>query len=610
MGNIMTSIYTGVSGIQNNQTGMNVTSHNLANINTKGYVRQQMIGSDSNYVKIGTNAVSSLLVGNGSAIEAVRQVRETFIDKSYRLESGRYGFYNVQAEAINEVETIMGELEGEAFHVEITDFWSSLQELIKEPNSISKRSALVSSATSLIERADAVQDALGKYQENLNSEIQSKTDRVNEIGKEIFELNKKIIRYEVGGQNANDYRDRRNSLLDELGELVKYSYAEDSVGNITINVEGRQFVTEDSCFQIKTKELDNQSGLLTVVWDNGMDTPLYDLSEECTSENNTNVGSLKGLLLVRGDYKANYTSLPVRERFDSEADYQAAMRKYDSEVSHSSIMKTQAQFDQLIHGIVTEINDILCPNVSIEGYLQNTGVDTTKVENPTITINGKTTEVDFSTSKIKIWDKMNAPVGADENSTPREALFDRKNIERYTEATMTYTTQDEKGDPVEKTVTVYVYNEEDPEEPYSLFTLGEIKINENIKKDVSILPLNGTSEQGLECAYNMKIGEKLSEIFNKKFAPLNPGELISYSFSDYYTALVGRIGTEGQTMETMSSKQDSMRESLDNQRTQVMGVSSEEELTNLIKYQHGYNASSKYIAVINEMLDTIINGMG
>lgn len=612
MGNIMTSIYTGVSGIQVNQTGMNVTGHNLANVNTKGYVRQQMLGKDFTYQTIGSSAVSAMQVGYGTSVDAVRQVREQFIDKSYRLESGRYGFYHVQSEAVNEIETIMGEVEGEAFHVEIEDFWTSLQELVKEPNSIVKRAAFISTATSLIERAEAVQDALGKYQLNLNSEIKIKVNRINEIGHEIHKLNQQIQRFEIGSQNANDYRDTRNALLDELGELVKFSYREDAYGVVTINIEGRQFLTDSGVFQLATKELDNKSGLLDVVWEKSMDVPVFNLDGDYSSEHNTNVGSLKGLLIVRGDSKANYSQVPNRKDFDTPAAYEEALEKYNNSIGSSAIKKVQAQFDNLIHGLITEINDIFSPNTGLEQFMDDFNLSPITDNKVQLLIEGEEQprEIELPVKGILVWDEFNAPVGSDNERTPREALFNRKHMDRYTKAQITCTEVDDNGNQTIVTKDVYIYNQEDSDNYYSLFTLGEIEVNPNVLQDVSKLPMNGTSNTGLQDAYDMKVCEKLSSIFNKKFAPIDPNELIDYSYSDYYTALVGDIATTGQAFQTMSDKQNDMRETIDNQRQQVMGVSSDEELTNLIRYQHGYNASSKYIAVINEMLDTIINGMG
>lgn len=602
MGNIMTSMYTGVAGLRTNQSSLNTVSHNLANVNTEGYVRQQIVTQDTIYNSIGASSVSMLQVGYGTNIQTIRQVRDVFLDKAYRVEVGREGFYKSQSEATQEIETLFGELEGEAFHDDISEFWTALQELAKEPDSIVKRAAVVSQASTLIERATSISSALSDYQKNLNTNILQKVDRINQIGEQIESLNRQIVRYESGSENANDLRDSRNLLLDELSELVKISYSEDSTGNVNVMIEGRQFVWDGDVYGLTTIA-EQSSELITVVWDDGKNTPLYDLTQECKSENNSNIGSLKGLLIARGDKRANYTDIPVQQEGESDADFNKRVEEYNKNIEPSIIETTQAQFDQLIHDMVTAINDILCPNTSVSDFLSGVQIEIQA---------GSTVRIvdadgnEMNADDVLLWDEANAPVGMDPAQTPRQELFERKYTERYTEATMTYIDTDGN----QQTKTVYVYNEEDPNDIYSLYTLGQIQVNEEIQKEVSLLPLSGTTNQGLTDAFDLDRCQALVDVFNQKFSTLSPNELTKYTFSDYYTAFIGGIATKGNMFETMAEKQEDVATNIDNQRSNLLGVSSEEELTNMIRYQYAYAANSKYINVINDMLETIINRLG
>lgn len=603
MGNIMTSMYTGVSGLRTNQSSLNTVSHNLANINTDGYVRQQIVSADTIYNSVGQNRISMLQVGYGSTIQEVRQVRDVFLDKSFRLEIGREAFYKAQSEATQEIETLFGELDGEAFHDDITDFWETLQELAKEPDSIVKRAAVVSQAGTLIERASNIYGSLSKYQKNLNTQIQDKVDRINEIGEQIKELNQQIMRYETGMENANDLRDTRNLLLDELGQIVKISYKEDSTGNMNVSIEGRQFIWDNSVYKLTTEKAEDAQGLITVLWEGAQKEPLYDLTKPCESSNNTNVGSLKGILLARGTGLANYTDIPVQGTM-SDAAYDEAVKKYNQDIEPSIVMSTMAQFDQLIHGMVTAINDVLCPNTSVSSFVDSMKTNMAMDVGAGFTIKVDGVEVD--PDKVKVWDEANAPVGMDSNHTPRQELFERKYTERYTKATIEYTDKDGKA----QTKDVYIYNEEDPNNIYSLYTASQLQINDDIQKEVSLLPLSGTSNQGHSDAFALDKCKELVDVFNKKFATLSPDVLTEYTFVDYYTAFVGSVATKGDMYDSMATEHGKVADSIDNQRNSLLGVSSEEELTNMIKFQYAYGANSKYINVINEMLDTIINSMG
>lgn len=591
MGNLMTSMSVGVSGLKVNQSALNTTAHNLANVDTKGYVRQQVLTRDFFYNNVGESHISTFQIGLGTDMAAIRQVRDVFLDKSYRLEIGRQNFYHTQFEAVNEVESLFGELEGEAFQDTLTNFWNSLQELSKEPDSIVKKTSFVDTAITFLERATNISNQLSAYQINLNVQIQQQVNRINEIGNQIKELNFKIRRYESGDEAANDYRDTRNSLLDELGELAKFTYREDSNGVVTVNLEGMQFVTEDTVYQLATTTVSDSSRMLKPIWQ-GTGTDVYNLEIGYSMHNNTDVGSLKGLLIARGSYEADYRDIPIREKYATEADYQSAVSDYNKKVNPSVIMTVQSQFDQLIHGIVTTINDILSPNASVDDYLTNLGITATATS--LVDTSGNP----IALANVMLWDEAKAPIGSDADKTAREALFNRKSVERYTEATLTLSDGSTK--------TVYVYNQEDKADKASLFTLGELEINASIKNNYSKLPMMANIHSGKYGAYDIEVCNKLTTAWKTAFATLDPNTLTRNNFSDYYTAFIGNLASRGEMYENISKNQESMVKSIDSQRQQVAGVSSDEELTNLIRFQHGYNAAARYINVIDEMLEHIV----
>lgn len=599
MGNLMTSMYTGVTGLSVSQSALNTTAHNLANVNTDGYVRQQSIMTDLPYNTYGASYHNTMQIGLGTTMAMISQVRETFLDKSYRSEIGRQGFYEAQSEAVDEVESVFGELQGESFQDVVSDLWSNLQELTKEPGDITKRTLLVQSATNFVERASAISKQLSDYQVNLNTEITTKVNRINQIGDRIHDLNKTIQQYESNGQQANDYRDERNLLMDELGGLTKYSYTENSSGVVNINVEGIQFVTETNVIHMGTASLTTDSNLLKPVWPTNNNMDVYQLNAPYSAENKSDMGSLKGLLVTRGTKAARYTDIPQESDYSNPLDYKAAVDNYNNTVDSSVIMATQAQFDQLVHGVVTMINDALSPNVSVSQYSTNM-----KLSTPTAFVKYPDGSNHAVTSDMMLWDQANAPIGEDVNKTPREALFDRKNTDRYTKVDLI------AADGTTKIGEAYLYNKEDSTDNYSLFTLGEIEVNGNIKKDSSLLPLTSNSTSGESGAYNSKLLSDLTSKWQKKFAAVDPNTATKNNIDDYYTAMIADLANRGKVLDSQASNQKSMVESIDNKRQQVAGVSSDEELTNMVKFQHAYNASSRYINAINEMLENLITKLG
>ncbi|MBP5160097.1 MAG: flagellar hook-associated protein FlgK, partial [Lachnospiraceae bacterium] len=133
--------------------------------------------------------------------------------------------------------------------------------------------------------------------------------------------------------------------------------------------------------------------------------------------------------------------------------------------------------------------------------------------------------------------------------------------------------------------------------------LGEIEVNPEILANKSKLPIISNKGTG---DYDIAMIENLLKTWQEPFATLSPNTLTQYNVNAYYTAFTGAIAVKGDEFQTLARNQESMTNSIDNQRWGIMGVSSDDELTNLIKFQHAYNAASRYITVISEMMEHII----
>ncbi len=621
---LMSGLYVGASGLQNSQFALNTTAHNLSNVETEGYVRQQTVLQTSKYRTIGQSHISPMQTGLGVSTQTVRQVRDTFLDKSYRTELGRQGFYDSQYETTSEIENLMGELNGVPFQDTMEEFWTNLQELAKEPDSLVKRASLIETSVSFIERAENIYKQLNEYQVNLNTKVSSFVERINEIGEEIVTLNDKICFYESNRQeNANDLRDQRNILLDELGKIISITYAENVDGRVTVNAEGMPLVTENASMKMGTITVTDQrrksmgdeaffedvsgimqnSEMLIPIWTSYGDSDVFNRDNVPVSENNTDVGSLKGLLLSRGTKVGKYIDIPIApdqnnyldedgelniDRFAiATKEYEEKVKEYNKEINPSIIMSTQAQFDQLIHGIVTTLNNIFCPNKEV---IISAGSEVTLADGSTYTYEEDTV--------IHILDTENAPVGQDgPPGTMGEELFSRKSMDRYMPAQQITLSN---GETLEG---VYIYNEEVSNNNYSLYTVGEIRVNQDLLENKSLMALSSNKNTG---DYDITAVDNLLAAWNQPFATIDPNTLTKNSFSDYYNYYIGTIATKGEKMKTIASSQAEMVNSIGNQRTNVIGVSSDEELTNIIKFQHAYNAAARYVNVIDEMLEHIV----
>ena len=356
------SLYVGVSGLQMGQNALNTTAHNMSNMDTIGYTRQQVQQGTRIYNTISTSAsaVSYQQVGLGVNYSQVKQVRDYFLDRTYRRESGRSAFYDVSLSAVEEIEDLLQELQGEAFADSIENLWSAVQELAKDPGNSVNQGVFVQRCNEFLTRGKAVYTGLCEYQDNLNYKISQQVDTINAYGKRIAELNREILKIEGGKiEKANDLRDERNQLIDELSAMGYIDCRTDADGNVLIQFEGKTFVKSDSANEIALYQ-DEETGFYTPYWKqlaetktvNGIETvditgaTLFNMNQTISTDRNTDIGALKSMLFARGDKRATFKDLEDAQT-------------YDREISQSIIMNIQAEFDRLMHDVAVGINKVL-----------------------------------------------------------------------------------------------------------------------------------------------------------------------------------------------------------------------------------------------------------
>ncbi|MCI9337914.1 MAG: flagellar hook-associated protein FlgK [Lachnospiraceae bacterium] len=593
----MGSLYVGSSGLQTSQNALNTTAHNLTNTETTGYVRQQVQQSTRSYLKLSVDvkSVNNKQVGLGVTYSRVKHIRDYFLDKIYRRESGRSMFYEVSTEVMEEVEGQLGEMHGEAFQTSIEDFWTAVQELAKDPASSVTQGLLVQRGAELIQRAQAVYAGLSAYQDNLNMQVKDQVDKINSYGKKILELNEAIRKIESGGvEQANDLRDTRDQLLDELSEMVNINYGEAVNGDVWVQIEGVDFVKGPRCFEIGL-DVDDMTGFYTPFWPenatykevNGVkeydisNAKVFKFNREISTDLNTDIGGLKATLLARGDHRADYRDVDENVYNDSE-----------NFVSQSVIMNVQAEFDQLIHNIATKINEILGTAAGVSES-KGTFVFTDENNNP------------VTMTDVKICKAESEGYMRNDDGSPIE-MFARRSGNGYQKMKATADVVDADGNVLVKAgEECWVQIPEDPKNPSSLYTITNLQIEPELMQKPSMLGFrlpDGSEDQAT--------ADALKAAFTEEKYTLNPNISKRSTFISYYTDLVSQIANTGYVSRSIYLNQQDTMESINSAREQVSGVSSDEELSNMIKFQNAYNASSRYINVIDQMLEHLLSTLG
>jgi len=540
---LFSGLYVGTTALRVASDALNTTAHNISNADTAGYTRQQVSQSSRHYniLADATVSTSAKEIGMGVNYAETRQVRDYFLDQVYRRESGRSAYYEVSYEALTHVQDLLGESGDRNFQEAISDFWKTIQDMANEPENPVAQGLFVSKAQTLIERATNVYKSLIDYQNNLNKEVGKQVKKLNDYGKELVELNKQIAKIEASGvEHANDFRDRRNYILDQMSELCSISYFEDINNHVSVQIEGVDFVKGTNFYEMLLSE--NEYGYTTPFWPHIIESAIdengekyyppeevekgrvFNLEREISTAANTDVGRLKAVLLARGDHPADCSEMTNAE-------------EYDKKIAPSIIMNVEAEFDKLISNIAMKINDILKEAGYTDGSVDPSGM----------------TEEEYANVD--------------------DALFVRID-----------TTGMKAGEG---------------------WHIGNIAVNEKFLQQPALLNFVKPDEET-----DYVTAEKIKEAFEAEEYTLNPNTEKRASFSGYYTDLVNQVALTGEVNKLLYDYQLDTQEETNFAREQILGVSTDEELQFMIRFQNAYNVASRYITTLNNMLENMLNQFG
>ena len=573
---LFSNLHLGTSGLRISSNALNTTAHNVTNVDTDGYTRQQVSLATATYQTINKqHAIGYDQLGLGVTYAETRQVRDYFLDVNFRKESGRSEFYKTSVDALNQVEDILGESTGgQSFSLSMDELWISVEELLKDPCNEVNQNLLVTRSYEFITQANNVYNSLCDYQLNLNTTIRNDVRDINDWAERIHQLNVDISKVESGGvEHANDLRDERNALIDKLGEMGNISWAEDLDHCVSIQFEGVDLVKGD---MVNRMELytDPQTGFDTVFWRHLAEytrnsdgdkivvpesvpaAVVFELSRPISSELNTDVGELKACLYARGDHNATFADLNKYPE-----DPESSMDYYDTSISQSVLMNVEAEFDSLIHNVTTKINSILADAADrastrypSSDYLRNEDGSYLQI-------------FELITGPDKAF--SSSPLHLDANGEP-----------------------DSVNDPALK-------------DYWNGFTVSNIRINMNLRQSPSKLGFR--LEDGSEDNETMR---KLSEAFTDNDYTLNPRVTTPVNFNSFYNSMVSQVSTSGKVYTTIKDAQDQTVNAIESARQQVLGVNTDEELTFMIQFQNAYNAASRFINVVDEMLEHLLTTLG
>lgn len=602
----------GLSGLYAYQASINTTAHNISNAETTGYSRQKVVTSAGEAMRVYS---SYGMAGTGVNIADIIQQRNAYYDVKYRNSAALYGEYSTKNDYMLQVQNYFNEVDEGGFTDSYNSLFSALKTLFDDPSSMDIRTTVANNADSLSEYMNYMYTSMQTIQEDANFQIKNLIDRVNSLGEQIATVTKQINALEVTGVTANDLRDSRENLVDELSKIANVTTEEKVMkkdpmdpGTVVyeVRINGQLLVDTGSSKQLKvvprTEKINatDIDGLYDVTWVDGQEFSL----------SNANLkGELSALFAVRDGNNAENLGGKVTTTTTGGVTTLTMTKTNCDDITKLNIPTegniTIAGKDYKYKGFTVDVqaDGTYQYNFKLDEPLATDIKDTDNVRGEIgETVNykgipyymGKLNE--FSRTFASVFNKMHnqgedldGNKGLDYfNYTDKKGAADL--LENFTsfssDGTATYIAAD-------GTVTTG--------ESYYNLTAFNMTITAEIMSDPRKFAAASDITQGVENKDNLK---ELLKIESDKslFKAGTPAQ--------FYSTLVAEIGVDASKYETFTKSQESIMKSITNQRLSESGVDVDEEAMNLVKFKNAYNLSAKVIQTMNEIYDKLINGTG
>lgn len=572
--NIYNSIQKASSGLSASQAGLNVTGQNISNVNTEGYSRQR--------VELKSEALtgnSMGYMGLGVSTEGAKRIYDDIIAKNLRGEKSLLEYYNNIETTLKSSEVYFNELEiGGGLGQALEDYfnaWSDLANTAPDDSaeSQSKKEVVISTATVLTTQLNEASSGLSNERYDSNKRIAMYVDEINNMAKEISTLNKDIISTESNGRVANELRDRRDLLLNNMSELVDINTYENEDGAVSVFIGNNALVDGVVLNKLYLIEDKTNSNFYNIYWGNNQNGPSLDIT------NNINAGKLKAELDLRDQYLKSYLdrlntlsenlifetnklhSKGYGESFFTNLTSNNGVSSRDLELSKDRTMSNKINEGQIVFSIF-DINGEFVGNRAIK-------VDPTK------------------NSLSEIVEGINK----DEKLPLKAGITGDNKLQIFTKEGYSFAIADDTTNLLASLQLNTFFDGTNSE---------DIKINNLIEQNTQYLASHSILTKGDNTLARNIAHLKLTNIES----------LDNSTFEGYYTSLSTKVASDlSKTTSLKSTKEYSVNQ-LKLKLDEVAGVSLEEEFVNMIKFQKAYEANARMITTLDQMLDTIINNMG
>ncbi len=644
MGSTFGGLEIGKRGLVTHQTALHTTGHNIANADNKNYSRQRVeLGSMQPLYEPSLNrAATAGQIGQGVQIDQIRRIRDSFFDDQIISAETAKNWWEARQLYLSQMENIFNEPSDNTLRSLMDRFWSSWQELANFPASLPHREVVLEQGEGLVTRINDIYNKLSLLRQRANREIVTDVEQLNSLAGEIRTLNERILKLQVLGDNPNDLLDRRDSALEKLSKLANIRVGRDDSDELIVFIGEQVLLQGEIQRRLQVRPNAANEGMVDILWEHNEKTVIL------------NSGRLHGLLEVRDK--------SITERIDAIDSYAVNIADIVNEVHKDGFGINEVTNKNFFH------IDALSPNVTGSFVLQNNSADwdldrdgtadVTAVfrvsgknkidadrrlgvegnltffkndrQNSTVTISYNADEtlhdvierINNSEAGVAAYINhdnqlaLKATVAEDD----RQTNFMIRHLEDSGELLVGYAgilTASGAAGAFDFRRNGELIKFQALSEDISLTTIFHPAAHIKIADDIGRVPGSIAAARGKE----LLAGEDYSSGNGKldgsnalmiAAALKQEKRMINHenNAEEFYNSLIARLGTASRTAEdTVQNYLDDLVK-LNSLRQSVMGVSLDEEMSNMVQFQHSYNASARMINTINEMLDVIINRMG
>lgn len=669
----MTSTFFGLEtakrALSTQQSALYVTGHNISNANTPGYTRQRVnMTTTTPYPSPSINRPQIPgQLGTGVSTGDITRVRDSFTDMQYRTETSKLGYWQSKATMMSQMEDIMNEPSETGLASTLDEFWNAMQDLAVQPQNDGARRVARERGISLANTFNYLSNSLKSIQTDYRKEIDTTQDAVNSLLRQINSVNKQIGSVEPHGYLPNDLYDERDRLVDELSTYMNIKVeAKPSGGLASASAEGKLDiymatpegnVLKDSDGR-PIKLVDSSMGKATGIHiqyesRTEMDSPVEQIKFFQLNDTEEGFAGISNQIMADESSNTQYI-LNDFSAFKSNGALKGYIEGYGYTDNSGNLKGTYndmlADLDQMAYTFATHFNTVHNAGWSlneIESGTQNSEYGSFFAIGDSV----KGAASQIAVSQHIIEDVQNIAAAA-EGNVLAGTLKRGSNVDDATVGNPTYTgifDVSSINDPAVRsawenaadikvtvsadktgTTTSWSYRVEaldtdgnimtaSPTPVTGSFTGTDVKIF-GVTLDLSNVSKLTDGTSTWDITFSPEGAKLIDEAFkgngsnalalaNVKDAILNYGGTLTNVHS-FYQGMIGKLGDNASEANRMTVTAATLMDSVGQRRMSESSVSLDEEMVNMIQYQHAYNAAARQITLLDEMLDKIINGMG